>query len=102
MRIAAVAGPARDSLLTHGENACAGKLGIDLPDQPKHLTRNILPRIQVPLLRLSAAVTIVAVHPERAAELAHEGCGTVNTRLHRQPLQTYAGHLSRRSIPQRI
>ena len=86
MRIAAVAGPARDFLLTHGENACAGKLGIDLPDQHNHLTRNILPRIQVPLLRLSAAVTIVAVYPERVAELAHEGVRTVNMRLHRQQL----------------
>ena len=77
-------------------------MGIDLPDQHNHLARNILPRIQVPLLRLSAAVTIVAVHPERVAELAHEGVRTVNMRLHRQQLQTDAGDLGWGRIPQRI
>src|SRR5437773_2393273 len=86
VRVAAVACPAGYRLIAHGEDASAGKIRIDLPHQHDHLARDILPRVDVYFLRPSPAVTVVAVHVERVAELAHQRVRTVYVRVRRQQL----------------
>src|SRR5262245_25754482 len=88
MRLAAMARPAGDLLLTNRENSCTRELRIDLPHQQDHLARNILTRIEVPFLRLSAAMTIVTVNAQRVTELTHQGIRTVHVGVGRQQLQT--------------
>src|SRR5216117_341110 len=86
VRIAAVACPAGYRLIPHGEDARAGKIRIDLAHQHDHLARDILPRVDVYFLRPPPAVTVVAVHAERIAELAHQRVRTVYVRVRRQQL----------------
>src|SRR5262249_2071309 len=84
MRLAAMARPAGNLLLASRKNTCTGKLRIDLPHQQDHLARNILTRIQVPFLWLSAAMTIVTVNAQCVTELAHQRICTVHVGVGRQ------------------
>src|SRR5262245_3004612 len=98
MRLAAMARPAGDLLLANRKNTCSGKLRIDLPHQQDHLARNILTRIEIPFLRLSAAMTIVTVNAQCVTELAHQGIRTVHVGIRRQQLQTDSRRLRRRRV----
>ena len=86
MRVATMACPAGDLLLTDREDPCAGKLRVDLPDEHDHFARDVFPRIEIPFLGFSTAMAIVAIHVERVAKLAHERVRTVHVRLWRQQL----------------
>ena len=51
MRIAAMACPTGDFQVARGKDARAGKFGIDLPHQHNHLAGDVLPRVDIGLLK---------------------------------------------------
>lgn len=83
-----MAGIAGYLLLSQRVDTGTRKIRVDLPNQQDHFSCDVFARIDVELLRLSAAVAVVAIHVEGVVELAHDSVRSMDMRVERQHLQT--------------
>src|SRR6516162_6676485 len=102
MRVATMAGVARNCLVPHREDGRAGEIRIDLPHQEYHFARDFLARVLVSFKWLSGAVTVTAIHLKCVPKVVHDRSLAVNPRVHGKHSQIHSGSNSWRRRTQRF